>query len=420
LLDQALAYAGATEAPDAPGGSRGYLTAAQVQAMLGVTDAEAIWRLVDALIERDLPSALRRVQDVAAKGSDLRQFTRQVLETLRAMLLTQSQAAELLHLDEETQAAVNQRAARLTLADLLRLIKLFSQAEQGLKSPSAQPQLPLELAVVEALVAPAPAGPELPAVAPPTVAGAMAPRMPAAPPEVPSRRETARVSAEPEEAAPPPAAQPASVAAHAVPEPPAIPVAAAPPPVIVSTPESVPAPTPVEAQSQIEPSPPPSSAGIAPGATEVARNGGQGPSVTLEQVKARWKAVLEDLRRANHRTLEALLRSATPVDVEPGNVVVLSFPFAFHSAKVQEVSNQIAVEKALGRVLNTACKVRCVVEEASEARGDRRSVGQSAPHDPVVAKALRIWRARILEPAERVALDALPTISLGTVLDLKE
>jgi hypothetical protein len=130
--------------------------------------------------------------------------------------------------------------------------------------------------------------------------------------------------------------------------------------------------------------------------------------------------VLDDLRRANHRTLEALLRSATPVDVEPGNVVVLSFPFAFHSAKVQEVSNQIAVEKALGRVLNTACKVRCVVEEASEARGDRRSVGQSAPHDPVVAKALRIWRARILEPAERAALDALPTISLGTVLDLKE
>src|SRR5205085_2873355 len=139
-------------------------------------------------------------------------------------------------------------------------------------------------------------------------------------------------------------------------------------------------------------------------------------TVALDEVKRRWPAVLDDLRRANHRTLEALLRDATPMDVEPGNVVVLSFRFSFHSAKVQEVSNQIAVEKALGRVLNTACKVRCVVDDGGEARADRPR-NQGGQHDPVVAKALRIWRARILEPAERAAVDALPTISVAAVLD---
>jgi hypothetical protein len=143
-------------------------------------------------------------------------------------------------------------------------------------------------------------------------------------------------------------------------------------------------------------------------------------TITLDQVKGRWPAMLDDLRRSNHRTLEALLRSGAPIAVEPGNVVVLGFRYSFHSAKVQEVSNQIAVEKALGRVLNVACKVRCVVEETSDARAERAQQAQSAPHDPVVAKALRIWRARILEPAERAALEALPTISVTAVLDLKE
>jgi hypothetical protein len=157
----------------------------------------------------------------------------------------------------------------------------------------------------------------------------------------------------------------------------------------------------------------PAPAFSAPGAT----SGAAGSSVSLDEVKRRWPAVLDDLRRANYRTLEALVRDMSePVEVEPGNVVVLKFRFPIHARRVQEVSNQIAVEKALGRVLNRACKVRCVVEEGSEARAEQPR-SQSGPHDPVVAKALRIWRARILEPAERAAVEALPTISIAAMLD---
>ena len=43
---------------------------------LGLTDAAAVCGIVDAIVRRDLPAALRSVQEVTAKGSDLRQFTR--------------------------------------------------------------------------------------------------------------------------------------------------------------------------------------------------------------------------------------------------------------------------------------------------------------------------------------------------------
>ena len=171
LLDQAFAFAGAAgearsagEGPGAPPpGGPGPLpigaptiSAAQVQAMLGLTSFEAVCRLVDSIVEGDLSAGLRLVHEVASQGIDLRQFTRQVLELLRALLLAESDAGGLLHLDDERQEAVRQRARRLTLPDLVRLIKLFTQAEQGLKAPSAQPQLPLELAIVEASLPPPP------------------------------------------------------------------------------------------------------------------------------------------------------------------------------------------------------------------------------------------------------------------------
>ncbi|HEX2036834.1 MAG TPA: DNA polymerase III subunit gamma/tau, partial [Chloroflexota bacterium] len=129
LLDQALAFAGAAGGAEAqedgPPGALGLggpvITAAQAQAMLGLTDFDAVCRLVDSIIARDLPTGLRLVHDVTASGVDLRQFARQVIEFLRALLLSESDAGTLLRLDDEGQEAIRQRARSLSLAQLLRL-----------------------------------------------------------------------------------------------------------------------------------------------------------------------------------------------------------------------------------------------------------------------------------------------------------
>ena len=157
--------------------------------MLGLTSFEAVCRLVDSVVRHDLAAGLRLVHEVSGQGVDLRQFARQVLEFLRALLLAESDAGGLIRLDEESQAAVRQRARQLTLPDLVRLIKLFAQAEQGLKAPSAQPQLPLELAVVEASLTSA----ALPAASPAALpAPTPAPAVSAAPPLAPPPRSPRR------------------------------------------------------------------------------------------------------------------------------------------------------------------------------------------------------------------------------------
>lgn len=418
LLDQALAFTGATRltngAADEPltlGAPT--VTIAHVQGMLGLTDFDAVCRLVDALIERDLPTGLRLVHEVADQGIDLRQLTRQIIEFLRALLLAQSDAATLLHLDEERREAVRQRARRLTLADLVRLIRLFTLAEQGLKSPSAQPQLPLELAIVEASLSPmaaplpfqaeadGPAAPRpQPAVvvaspqhAPPDAADLQAaPIPPRTPPPSPSEFEPPDSSLAPPEASAWPGANHEVQVAPPAPNATSDPAPAAPPPpVAAGLDQPPPAPS---RPGPISPHPAPERA-----------------KLTLEAVEARWSDVA-DAVRPHSRTIETLLRQkfAEPVAVEDGNVVVLQFRFASHMTKLQGDADRIAVEKALRRVLGSPCKVRCILKEDLNAPFDRPR-SQTAQDDPVVAKALRIWQAHILSPTEIAAVEALPAVT---------
>jgi hypothetical protein len=133
--------------------------------------------------------------------------------------------------------------------------------------------------------------------------------------------------------------------------------------------------------------------------------------VTLEMVLERWSRVTEGVR-PHSRTIEVLLRDkfAQPVAVEEGNVIVLQFKFPAHFSKLKDVSNRIAVEKAFRRALGVSCKVRCILAESSGFPLDRPP-GQTAQDDPLVAKALRIWRAHILTPSEIAAVEALPAVA---------
>lgn len=444
LLDQALAYAGTGRTPDAldAGGVEGTtaragsVSARQIQAMLGLTDSAAVNQLVDAVLGGDLPGAIRVIHTVSAQGSDLRQFARQVLEFLRALLLTASGTGSLLQLDEDTQDAVQQRSGRVSLSELVRLIKLVSQAEQGLKSPAAQPQLPLELAVVEAVLrpgegvsdgaiprpqaasrAPVPVTqvsstrPQLIAPARPVQSEPPSEqRVPAAGPArenavafapAPDSGRAPRPRVEPSQAGPVQdveAAQP--VDDTAAPEPDrSLPVARAATPGEAEM--SAPDVSPTEVSPADEGSPEPR-----PGSTRVGTAPAAATVITLELVQERWTAVLRAVRQAS-RSVEALLRDATPIGVEEGNVVVLQFRYSIHCNKVNEPANLIAARRALSRTLGVECKLRCVTAEGGGPKGDRPR-GQAGMSDPVVVKAMRIWRAQILTPAELAAVEAVP------------
>jgi hypothetical protein len=135
--------------------------------------------------------------------------------------------------------------------------------------------------------------------------------------------------------------------------------------------------------------------------------------VTIEQVRQRWPAVVEAVR-PHSKLLGTLLADpkgfATPVAVEDGNVIVIRFTFPGHHRKMADVANRIAVEKAIRRVLAVDCKIKCVLENPSEAPGER-SRPVTGQDDPVVAKARRMLDARMLTESELAAVQALPVLA---------
>jgi DNA polymerase-3 subunit gamma/tau len=146
LLDQLASY------------SEGGITVEGVQAVLGSSDDAVVVRVVEALCERDVAGGLDAINAAIDEGADPRRFARQIVEHLRALLLLQLKSAALpVYVSDEARPYWESRAASLPTPMLTRAVRLFNAAASE-TAPAWQPQLPLELAFVEAtLPSPPPA-----------------------------------------------------------------------------------------------------------------------------------------------------------------------------------------------------------------------------------------------------------------------
>jgi DNA polymerase-3 subunit gamma/tau len=155
LLDQMLSYGNET------------ITFVQVQQALGAVSAQAVAELVNTIATKQVAAGLRLIQDLLTQGASLTEFCHQVIEHLRGVMVLQMAGdADLLNeLPRETVQVMQRQAQQLSLPTTLYAIKRFSTATVELKG-SYQPQLPLELAFIEAVQGevPAPAMMVMPAV----------------------------------------------------------------------------------------------------------------------------------------------------------------------------------------------------------------------------------------------------------------
>jgi DNA polymerase-3 subunit gamma/tau len=140
LLDQLTAYGGQT------------LTLELVQGVLGAVASQSVVDLVEALIAQNVAAGLEIINQVVNDGLDPRQFAREIVEYLRAVMLAKlGDGSALLNLPEETLAIIKTQAAQADAAAIVRATTLFNTALFDLKSSLlAIPHLPLELAFVEA------------------------------------------------------------------------------------------------------------------------------------------------------------------------------------------------------------------------------------------------------------------------------
>jgi DNA polymerase-3 subunit gamma/tau len=136
LLDQAISRYGAT------------FGASEVADLLGLSSDTRARAVVEAALQRDLVAGLRAIGDAAGSGADLRQFSREIVEVLRRVMLTQAGASNLIDSGEEEREFAQRMAAVADPEQVVRVLRRFSEVD--LRGETAA-TLPLELALFDAV-----------------------------------------------------------------------------------------------------------------------------------------------------------------------------------------------------------------------------------------------------------------------------
>jgi DNA polymerase-3 subunit gamma/tau len=118
--------------------------------LLGAVEEDALFRLCDAIVDRDTAGALVFLEELAEQGQDLGRLVTDLLEHLRHLLLVQHMGyvPESLPVTDETRERLREQANQLPTPTVLRLCDLLAVAVEDSRQ-GADPRLPLELALVK-------------------------------------------------------------------------------------------------------------------------------------------------------------------------------------------------------------------------------------------------------------------------------
>ncbi len=351
LLDQLVSY------------DDGSITVEQMRAALGIGASETVMEITEALAEGDVAAGLGAINSAVDMGTDPRQFARQMVEHLRALLLMQLESGVVPpHVPEGALVVMEDQAAAFSRRQLVKAVQLFNRAAQEAKG-GWQPQLPLEMAFIEAVLQEEPIGTD----------------------DGGSSSTKASAASDPRARAPGSSSGSDSSA---------------------SSRGVTPAPSRVEGDEQaeeVEQRAEPDRVRESAGAYE-AGEAIDGP-LTPQRVLEYWPSVLNALR-PHDLSLEALVRTCELVDVEK-DVIVLSFSHKFHRGKVEEERKRRMVEDALSDVFGRRLRIRCVTNRHGESgsRGENPETAQenalsaaSGPsEDPLVQMAVNELGAEVVD-----------------------
>ena len=297
----------------------------QVQATLGISGDQRVKELARHIVNGDIPAGMSTINSVNADGIDLRQFNRELVEYLRALLLAKTNAGNAIDSTVDDIAEVKALAKKTTLDRIVKATRLFGQLGQRFDNYST---LPLELALVDTVVI----EDEKPFSRPPDEPARTAETAPAA---IKSPAANLLNQTKPEiESKPPVVVSITSAVAfppvQTKPAPPSVPVKTP----AVNLPSSL-AGTPMEITDE------------------------------LERLRVNWKTVIKQAPADTQKTpAVAILRSAPvrPVSIE-NNVVCLAFNSKIFKDKIEILENQRVTEKVISSFLGRPCQIKCILEE---------------------------------------------------------
>jgi len=145
LLDQVLTFSGALDSA---------IKAETIKDLLGMVDTKLVSEFLDFLCQKKPGQAIEFLNNTLEKGKDVQEFTKAIVRYLRQGLILKIapdlQNPMITGLTNEEQQKLRSQIAALEETEIRRILKLFMEAENRMKYSSI-PQLPLELAIVEAI-----------------------------------------------------------------------------------------------------------------------------------------------------------------------------------------------------------------------------------------------------------------------------
>lgn len=302
LLDQLASYRSQDGRDDQP------IAPEDVRSLLGIARSERVIEIAAALADRDAGRGLALINGAFEAGEDPRQLNRQLVALLRSVMFRVAGGGD------DSDAGISNLASRFSLAEIARHSARFSEIDYRIRHASL-PQLPLEIAFVQA-----------------TLDVETAP---------PSHQVREPAKQQPIAADRPRPAEPIRVDRPVRPQ------------------ESRQAPSRQVTDSPV-PEPVPSVAPVP---------GGAGNPITVELLHDLWPKIRLDIK-ARDRRIEALLSSCDPADVN-GAAITLVTSYKFHWEKMNEDASRELIESVIGRLVNQPVSV------STEIRGTNGTTSQS-------------------------------------------
>lgn len=139
LLDQVIAFTGKE------------INEGDLLTILGMPDQETLRGFSKAIISKDPGKAVILLNDLVAKGQDLRQFSRDLTEHLRNLIMVKitEKPEDLIDLPLEDIVEMKREVEEVTLEDLEVLLDIFLRVEGEIRV-STSPRFLLEMALIKA------------------------------------------------------------------------------------------------------------------------------------------------------------------------------------------------------------------------------------------------------------------------------
>ncbi|MCD6285345.1 MAG: DNA polymerase III subunit gamma/tau [Anaerolineae bacterium] len=400
--------------------ANGTITADYVRTMLGAERREVVQDLLRAWIDKDLTAGLQIINGAIDGGADPRQLARQTADFLRGLLLMRLGAGHTWSdPTEDERERLAGLASRIDPDHLVKAIRLFSEVASKQRT-GWQPQLPLELAFVEAALQ-----------SPQNDRAALNDRdtsdWATTPGTRPTRTPPATTRAMPTQLRP----QRRPAATTSIVE-----------PATSTTTPSLTAPshttpniakeTPGQSVAQADAEKPAIAAdtaaaiGTSPATEESPAPADQARGITgtsldptvVENIRNRWPELLRNIQPV---ALGALLRDADVGGTDNQGRLVLTFQHAFHCKKVSEATNIRRIEDLLVEVFRQPIAIRCLPKDEWKAQRSSLPVVGAPPQAarrPPANRAPRVKQPDI--PLEEDELIRRAQEELGAVARIND